>query len=184
MVSLIAEQNHRLLLYAKPASLLAWSVDGLVEMLIDISFIGDRCHERNSDYLTGDRFMELVTFLGCSPSIALSPEDGDNYCFIRVREAVKSPALYAGKNTPAPYCRYCQQEKSDWQSCEQEDYCEQCNLMERLDNWRWRKHGALSRWVIEIMNIYPHEAVPSPILLDRIGDVSGVPWGYAYLHAG
>ena len=183
MANLIAEQNHRLLLYAKSADFLIRSVDHLTGLLIDIDFIGDPCHGSGDDYLTGDRFTDHVTFLGCSPSIALSPQDGDNYCFIRIHEAGNVPVLYAGKNASAPYCPQCQQTKNDWQVCEQEDFCEQCNLIERAESWRWRKQGALSHWVIEIMNIYPHEAVPSPWLLDQIKAVSGVPWSYAYLHA-
>lgn len=178
-----SDHFNRLLLYAKPGGLSSDCVSVLLKPLTDIGFIGNGCHESNNDYLPGDRFMDHVTFLGCSPSIALSPEDGDSYCFIRIHEAAKVPVLYAGKNTPAPYCPQCQQTKDDWQACEQDDFCEQCNLIERSENWRWRKQGMLSHWVIEIMNIYPHEAVPSPILLDRIESVSGVPWGYAYLHA-
>ena len=183
MANLIAENNHRLLLYARPVNPSVQSIDCLDDLLTEVCFIGNRCHDLDGDYLTGDRFMDHVTFLGCSPSIALSPEDGDNYCFIRIHEAGKIPVLYAGKNALAPYCPQCQQTKDDWQACEQEDFCEQCNLIERSESWRWRKQGALSPWVIEIMNIYPHEAVPSPMLLDQIKAVSGAPWSYAYLHA-
>jgi hypothetical protein len=45
----------------------------------------------------------------------------------------------------------------------------------------WRRQGALSRWVIEILNIYPREAVPSAILLTALENASGVEWRYAYL---
>jgi hypothetical protein len=111
-----SDHFNRLLLYAKPGGLSSDCVSVLLKPLTDIGFIGNGCHESNNDYLPGDRFMDHVTFLGCSPSIALSPEDGDNYCFIRIHEAAKVPVLYAGKNTPAPYCPQCQQTKDDWQA--------------------------------------------------------------------
>jgi len=182
MTGLIEESFHRLLLYAKPGELLSDQLSSLPEPLEDIGFIGDDCHEADNDYLPGDRFLNLLTFLGCSPDIALTPQDGENYCFIRLHKVSPEPRLYQGSNTKPPHCRFCRQAKKDWQACEQPDYCEQCGLHERAENLLWRRQGALSRWVIEVMNVYPHEAVPSAQLLTLLGTVSGVEWGYAYLH--
>ena len=79
MAILNAEQNHRLVLHAKSVDLSVQPTEALPALLGRIGFIGSQCHENetDSDYLTGDRFLDLVSFLGCSPNIALSPEDGD-----------------------------------------------------------------------------------------------------------
>jgi len=158
-MGLDSDHFHRLLLYAKSGELLADELRLLPEPLADIGFIASSCHESDNDYLPGDRFMNLLTFLGCSPDIALTPQDGENYCFIRLHKTTPEPRLYQGSNTKPPHCRRCRQAKKDWQACEQQDYCAQCHLAERVEN-----------------------LVPSSQLLDLLSAISGVEWGYAYLH--
>ncbi|MCW8962711.1 MAG: hypothetical protein OQL16_02865 [Gammaproteobacteria bacterium] len=182
MMDLDAEWFNRLLLYAKSGELPSNGPGLLLKPLSDIGLIGEACHDGVGDHLPGDGFMNLLTFLGCSPDIALTPEDGENYCFIRLHEVSPEPRLYRGRNTKPPHCRKCKQLREDWQACEQPDYCGQCSLIERMENLVWRKQGAMSCWVIQVMNVYPHEAVPSPQLMETLRAVSNVEWGYAYLH--
>jgi hypothetical protein len=172
---------NRLLLYAKSGEIISRPVDDIIELLHGQGLIGGPCHQSSAEYFVGDHFMDLITFLGCSPNTALSPADGDNYCFVRVHELLDGPRLFFSEKTMPPFCRQCKQARPDWQDCELEDYCGQCDLTDRMKNWVWRKQGVLSRWVIEIMNIYPHEAVPSPQLFTSLRAATGSEWSYAYL---
>ena len=175
------EQDNYLLLYAKPSGAVRFDLDDLQTGLREAGFIGDNCHGSTTEFFTGERFMDLMTFLGCSPNIALSPEDGSPYCFIRLLQATAEAALYSAKSTVPPHCPQCRQSQRNWRDCEQADYCTQCNLSERAAGFRWRKQGALSHWVVQVLNIYPHEAVPSAGLLQKMQHVSAAEWGYAYL---
>jgi hypothetical protein len=183
MPELDSAQVNRLLLYSKSAQPATHSASSLLDPLRDIGLIANACTERAGDYLPGEAFVNLVSFLGCSPDIALTPDDGEHYCFIRLHDSTLSPHLYQGINTRAPRCSHCQQAMADWLECEKQDYCDRCSLADRISGWQWRRQGALSCWVIELMNIYPHEAVPSSQLLTFLETASGVEWGYAYLQA-
>ena len=172
---------NRLLLYAGPGAPAVSRAQELAAPLTELGFIGGVCIGGSLDFCTGPSFTNLVTFLGCSPDIALSPEDGDQYCFIRLHDLTDDYRFYHGSNTAAPHCPDCRMSRDDWQDCAQQQYCDQCELADRAAKLRWRRRGALSRLVIEVMNIYPHEAVPASQLLTFLGDVTGVEWGYAYL---
>lgn len=176
------EQPHALLLYPRPGKLAVKEVSALIEPLSRIGFISEvLAGDQQADYLAGDRFTDLVTFLGCSPDICLSPEEGANYCFIRLHPATTDYRLYSGRNTKEPHCKQCRQPQPDWRRVCDGDYCDQCGLTERIESFVWKKSAALARTAIEVMNVYPHEAVPSQYLLDSLSEVSRVEWVYAYV---
>ena len=173
----------RLLLYAGTGTPISDDPGVLVKAMSELGLVGINLDQSLSDYLPGDRFLEHITFLGCSPNIALSPEEGTQYCYIRFAQMRPSPVLYASTNTVPPRCRQCEQVMHDWRNASDPGFCNRCSVEARQDNLMWRRQGALSRWVIEILNIYPREAVPSVLLLRTLENVSGVEWRYAYLQA-
>ena len=177
------ERLNRLALYAGPGSMKSDSPLVLVNALVTAGLVGDCIDGQSQDYIPGGQFTDLVTFLGCSPNIALSPAEGAHHCFVRIPAPLSKPRLHAGANTCAPKCSRCSLVREDWGNCEHGDFCTQCTVEERQQNLAWRRRGLLSCWVISLVNIYPHEAVPSSQLLTLLGDVSGVEWGYAYLQA-
>jgi len=173
--------DYRLLLYAKPGQLSIDKSNTLIEPLSKLGFLGDAIPAAKADYYVGAAFTDLITFLGCSPEIVLSPQDGENYCFIHLHEFTARPVIYQGKNTRPPFCKQCKQDQVVWQNAEKKNYCDQCTLDDRATNWVWKKTGVLSRLAISVFNIYPHEAVPSAQLLNSLSDISGVAWGHAYI---
>ena len=174
---------NRLALYAGSGEFTHSNPGELVATLAANGFVGDSLDNDEESFYPGERFIEFVTFLGCSPSIALSPDEGPDYCLVHIAAMTPQPRLHMGMNTLAPKCSRCAQVRNDWQHCERPDYCSQCNLQERQHLFAWRRRGLLSRWVITLANIYPHEAVPTPQLMTLLADVSGQEWGYAYLQA-
>lgn len=178
-----SEASPRLLLYAGTGTPVSDDPGVLVKAMEELGLVGSRVEQSPSDYLPGDRFLDHITFLGCSPNIALSPEEGKQYCYIRFSEMRPAPLLYAGSNTRSPRCRQCEMVMHNWRDCSGSDFCDHCSIEARQNNLMWRRQGALSRWVIEILNIYPREAVPSVLLLTALENASGVEWRYAYLQA-
>ena len=175
------EQQSRLLLFAGLGKLTTIETEALIRPMIDMGLIGSGINGSAKDYLPGDRFIDHISFLGCSPHVALTPEEGEHYCYVRFPSVTTNLVLHFGTNTQPPRCRQCNQLIQDWKNCTQADFCGQCTLEERHGNLTWRRRGVLSRWVIEIMNIHPHEAVPSPMLLTSLAGITGVEWYYAYL---
>jgi hypothetical protein len=180
-----------MLLYAAGISIQVDSDKILQQSLLANGFIGE-CFERHEsfrDYFVGSAFLDLVTFLGCSPSIALHPDEdaGQGFCFIRMHALDQIPKLYSGSNTLAPLCKRCNQKRQDWfeglQLPGEDGLCSDCSRMDLVDLLAWRKRGALTRLAIEIMNIYPHEAVPSPALITQLEKDTAIKWGHAYLQA-
>jgi hypothetical protein len=181
VVSNKAQGQSRLVLFAGSGNLLCAKLEPLVQAMSQIGLIGSSVGQSGSAYYPGDRFIDHVSFLGCSPNIALSPAEGEHYCFVRFYPVQQDPVLHSGSNTRPPRCRQCERLVDNWLQCAAPDFCEQCTLEQRQDNLNWRRQGAFSRWIIDIMNIYPHEAVPSSLLLASLQQASGVEWRYAYL---
>ena len=173
----------RLMLFCGSGQLKSTNTDLLVDILAEIGMIGNRVENSDHDFIPGDRFIDHVSFLGCSPNIALTPEESEQYCYVHINTPDSRPRLYSGINTVPPRCSECGQIKNNWQQCEQPGFCEHCSIEDLQTRLMWRRKGALSRWVIEIMHIYPHEAVPSSLLLRSLENVTGVEWRYAYLQA-
>ena len=115
--------------------------------LLDTAFpLGRRIH-----FAAGPRFLELVTFLGCSPAIELEPPPDP---------AEREAAALAGR-----FCHVHVTPASD-------------NPVARP---RFQGRGtATARLFIEIWGVYPSEAVPAPSLLAGLADTTGVLWKYFY----
>ena len=176
-----AKNQPSLILYAGSGYLRPDTMALLTRTMASTGLTGRRIGQSSFEFLPGDRFLDHISFLGCSPNIALSPEEGEHYCYIRLHEPQSRPVLLSAGNTQPPRCRSCQRTLDEWWQCTAPDFCSQCSLEERQDSLNWRRRGAISRCRIEIMNVYPHEAVPSPNLLLFLKDASGVEWRYAYL---
>jgi len=58
-------------------------------------------------FSVGDRFLSLLTFMGCSPDIELEPQTNAPYCYVEFNIDTK-PHFIAGsnlKNARCPHCR-------------------------------------------------------------------------------
>ncbi len=149
-------------------------------------------------YLPGDRFLELVTFLGCSPVVALGPPldapadpaaHADAFCHVGIRYAGEHPEFISGRNTAPPRCRECRHREPDWQKMIEawrsspEVYrwlCPTCGHHASPFELDWRQSAGFGRFFLEIWGIHPAEAVPGPALLETLRHAAGEPWGHFY----
>ncbi len=136
-------------------------------------------------YAAGDAFLSLVTFLGCAPQISLTEADareGQPVCRVRLHR-FDTTTLLASAPPPAPRCPSCRAGVCVPPEApfDGEIGCAGCgeeHLLHRLD---WRRGAGFGRCFVEVENVYPHEAVPAEVLLERLAELSAVRWDYFYL---
>jgi hypothetical protein len=150
-------------------------------------------------YPTGENFLQLLTFLGCSPAIELDPPADPaaleaarrRGSFVHVYvESGPQLRLRADPRTPPPRCPACRQPDADWSDAVdawREDpaalawTCPHCGYTGRLTDLRFRRTAAFARAWIEVRGIHPSEAVPNNALIARLRALAGCDWRYLYL---
>ena len=131
---------HKLILLPADPACPAVSTDRLAMELQAIGLIGaSRKLGDDSFYPAGEHFLQLITFLGCSPMIELEPPsdparlatDSANGTFCHVfLSSSETLRFRSDPRTPAPRCPACRAPLADWQS--------------RLQ--AWQNHPANSDW--------------------------------------
>ena len=147
--------------------------------------------EPGPGYLLGDNFMQLVTFMGCSPYIRLEPdESGEPFCHLLLDGPHARPRLLTGKNTQPPRCASCRKRLNDWQRSfaswqAQGDgwqaACPHCGHRQDPATYDFRQTAGCGRLLLFLENIFPQEAIPSPRLLKTLESrTENRPWIYFY----
>jgi len=147
-------------------------------------FINSENHETNH-YLPGEHFLNLITFLGCSPNINLHPAEGENHCYISLIEHTEEVKCVGYTLTAKPKCPACKKRITDWEltdlkSPENFCTCDKCQHKTVYADLNWKNECGFARFGFTVNNIYPHEAVPSEQLLDILQRASGYKWQYCY----
>jgi len=162
----------------------AFNNELLLKTLLNAQFINDdKLH--NNQYLPGDSFLSLITFLGCSPNINLQPVEGENHCFISVIKQSYEAECLGYTQTVNPKCPVCKKRISDWKTSDWQKpgqlcLCDKCQNKTLYSELNWKHECGFSRGGFEIAHIYPHEAVPTDQLLDILNEFSGFEWNYCY----
>jgi hypothetical protein len=162
------------------------NIKKLLLLLDSTGFISRNPVRENDLFPVGDRFLQLLTFMGCSPHIRLEPEyPGDeDYVYIRLIESV-SPQLLVSDKSRTPGCPKCRKPAfPDWSVLEQEDpalVCQHCGARLSPQELRWRTDAGIARHFIEINSIYPGEAQPVASMMQQLREATGCEWRYFYL---
>jgi len=177
----------RLVLY----SLAETPADTLLTRLHALGLTGETIHrDGTTHYLPGPEFLRHIILVGCSPSLALTPEtaEGDNLCSLHFPDSSTQAHFYCSQNPQAPKCRKCKSTLQDWankttcwkQNPEQTFQCHQCNQVLTADKVNWQRSAAVARSRIEILGIYANEGIPSEQLLNTLNDCSALAWDFFY----
>jgi hypothetical protein len=175
-----------LLLHANNPRWQAVDPDSLASALRGLGLIGSSAaSEHIAEFQTGEQFLKLVMFLGCSPQVVLDPElaeQGQAVCYIRLL-SYKEVTLLTGKSKPAVRCTKCRAavDLSSAGSFEARYRCPQCGNESRVSDLDWRQSAGFGRCFIEVNGIHPHEAVPSDKLLNALQAYSHCNWKYFYI---
>ena len=166
-------------------------IPAMIRRLQRIGFIDEPLIESEDRYVLGTHFMQLVTFMGCSPFIRLEPgETGEPFCHLVVDGPSAQPRLLAGKNTRPPRCAAYRRRLDDWRAgfepgsssvAGRETRCPHCGHLQDPATYDFRQTAGCGRFFLLLENIFPQEAVPSPTLLDTLSDAAGsTPWHFFY----
>jgi hypothetical protein len=161
--------------------------NNVLQLTDSIGFTGSKIGQEEATYRTGNSFLQLVTFMGCSPHVRFEPAgpDDDDYCYIRFLRFEK-PGLLASDNSRTPVCSHCRKPAfSDWSALADAGasplVCQHCGAGVSLAELRWRPDAGMARFFIEINNIFPGEAQPVDSFMQRLEEATGTAWRYFYL---
>ena len=135
------------------------------------------------DYFTGDKFLDYITYMGCAPTIQFeASENSSNFCFIKIHHYRSAKLIHDQKQARAPHCPNCKKPVKNWQDTKSATTirCDQCGETSNIENYNWRKMAGYAQLFIEITDIFPKEAIPQQILLDKLTGITGVEWVYFY----
>ena len=159
----------------------------VIQFTDSIEFTGCEIGQKEAAYATGNSFLQLVTFMGCSPHVRFEPAgpDDDDYCYIRFLRFEKA-RLLASDNSRTPGCSHCRKPAfADWSALADAGasplVCQHCGAGLSLAELRWRPDAGMARFFIEINSIFPGEAQPVDSFMTRLGEATGTPWRYFYL---
>ncbi|MDT8282587.1 MAG: hypothetical protein RQ982_07210, partial [Gammaproteobacteria bacterium] len=82
----------------------------------------------------------------------------------------------------ALHCPKCQQAVKNWQQHKTDTTirCNHCDTISNIEDFNWRKMAGIARLFIEVTDIFPKEAIPQKLLLDKLADLTDIEWTYFY----
>jgi hypothetical protein len=154
--------------------------------------------EKGTRYLAGERFLDHITFLGCSPTIQVAPPAGRDladaaragaFCHVSISPISDRPRLRPARHRGAPLCPRCRQPAPDCvvplrqSAATMVDCAWRCGLCGHrcmLHELDWRRSAVFSRLTVNVWGVYPAEAVPGGELLQALGQTTRCEWRYQY----
>ncbi len=164
----------------------------LIEALQHNGLISKQINQKNTklDFFTGDKFLDYIAYMGCSPSIQFEPNTNDknsadnstDFCFIKIHNYSSPRLIHSKKQARAPHCPHCKQTVKNWEEHLNGStiHCGQCNTSSNIGAYDWRKMAGYAQLFIEVTDIFPKEAIPQQLLMDKLTDITDVEWVYFY----
>ncbi|CAK0781368.1 Formate dehydrogenase accessory protein FdhE [Gammaproteobacteria bacterium] len=187
------EGNGRLLLTLADPWQVPEDLSGLINGLAQIGLIGARLSDETDDgtaWSMGDRFLTLVTFLGCSPFVRIEPSSPGSraFCHVRSLGPWRMPRAWISRLAGAPRCPACRTRYpstiSDLDSDPATSLNCPCGLIAPLWQWDFKDRGGFGRWSLSLEDIFPNEALPGDELMAFLMERTGSSWRFFYLPPG
>ena len=180
-----------LVLHVRDPAYVPASIAELEQVLVQVGLIGKVWGDGTQHlYLIGERFLQLVTFLGCAPAIELEPPRNgtSDFCHVGISDIYSTPRFIADSRDVLPRCPHCRKRYADWQAAIQswrtdpdfQTICPACNQSLSPIDLDWRQSAGFGRTFVSIFNIYPREAIPTEALLSALQKATNQHWGYFY----
>lgn len=160
-------------------------IPGLVIALQEIGLISQEINPQESShhYFTGDRYLDYIAYMGCAPNIQFEAGENDaDFCSIRLHIYESAQLINSRAQSRSPHCPVCQKPVKDWQQAKTGSSirCSLCHTISRIEEFNWRKMAGYARLFIEITDIFPKEAIPQQLLMDKLSSNSKTDWLYFY----
>lgn len=161
----------------------------LTAILSEAGLLGAPLAGDNDAFAVGERFLQLVTFAGCSVRIELSPVGDIPFCHIRFAGPFQRPVFLSGRNTRPPRCPDCRAPLRSWKtSLPDREYpgpasiaCPACGEVNPPWDYDWKEQAGFGRLFIRIEEVFPGEATPTPTLMALLAEATGYEWRHFYL---
>lgn len=174
----------KLILYPSNAESPAPDAELLIKSLLKLGLIGQPIDSDTNRFLAGERFLQLISFVGCSPSVCLTTQDniGKDFCHLSIRGPFNPPQLVFDKSCRPPRCPVCRKSITGWKEFvgSPEISCNQCGETPGPEEITWGRRAGYGRMFIEIHNIFPGEAQPVDRLFKRLQTETGLEWDYFF----
>ena len=154
-----------------------------ITALEHIGLIAKPIDKQENSFYTGERYLDYIAYMGCAPTIQFeASETNSEFCHIRIHQHQTSQLIVSKMQARAPHCPGCDKPVKDWQDnlSDETIRCSACKTTSSIAAYHWRKMGGYARVFIEITDIYPKEAIPQQLLLDKLTGISKVDWQYFY----
>ena len=177
--------NASLVLHTTDPSWTPDTPEVLIKFLQQTGLTGEPLNKSANSFLVGEKFLDHISFMGCSPNIKLENENNDGkFTFVRITTTDTITAL-TGKHSFAPHCPQCKKPEKNWRELlhDNQIICSNCQQTSNAWLYNWRKSAGFGRCFIEITDIYPKEAIPQPSLLDFLEKNFETSWTYFFYHA-
>jgi len=184
--------NNNLYLYSTDLDFFPKNIPFFIEQCRKIQLI-DRPASNLGDnhFHVGDRFLEKISFMGCSPYLKISPDnDRDmDYCSVYIPDKELYTAFITSTDNQGPRCPSCRKlitnESELWKDWAKGNEnksitCNHCDVSTVIKNLDWRKNAGIVNFALRISNIFPKEAIPTDLLLNQLEEITGVGWKYFY----
>ena len=158
-------------------------ISKFVTQLQHNGLISEAIAERENSFFTGERFLDYIAYMGCSPAIQFEASTaGENFCQIKIHHYDAAKLIVSQKQARDPHCPNCNKPVKDWLSYKTEESisCRSCNTTANIADFDWRKMAGYARVFIEITDVFPKEAMPQQILLDKLTGICKTDWQYFY----
>jgi len=186
------ESIHKLVLHPCSAAYAPPSWSTIKAALREIGFVGDKFGaSQESNYYVGDNFLQLVTFMGCSPAIDVSPqsENTAGACYVQFKLMTDIQFRYTHQYEVRAQCPRCGGHVASWReyidswrndSNMTQFVCEKCENSGSIFSLGWRKRAGFACLFIDIYNIYPQEGIPTEQLLTVLEETTQQKWTYFF----
>lgn len=163
------------------------ALEGVLEVLKGLGISAEALG--SGVFAAGDGFSRHVVYAGCAPYLVMQPPEKGSlqFCHVAVHGPYPEPRLVTGSNTVKPRCPACRARVDDWrrhlaawQAGAANATCAACGKVWRPDQLDWRNHAIAGRILIELRNVFPGEASPSDLLLQRLAERTNEDWHYAW----
>ena len=138
-------------------------------------------HVGELHYRSGPRFNELVCFRSGTPAAGT--------CHVSIMETTERPTFLGASNAQPPECPRCRTKIADWrrQLTEWQNEgqrnpwsCPGCAARIAVKDLVWGTTGGIARYSVDLWNVAPEQAAPSPELLALLERETLETWRYFY----
>jgi len=187
-----SQQIHKLVLHPRGANFALTSWDGLITRMREIEILDKPFNKKHQNwFLMGERFLQYLTFMGCSPSVELTPPtDGSlNFCHIHFSQIYPESRFRCASQNVFARCPQCRKRLNNWtqavsiwstDSSAVNFNCDKCTEQVSLYQLGWRHTAGFARMFIDIYSIYPQEVIPTDQFFFLLESQTGTQWDYFY----